>query len=254
MRPTRIVELFISDEFDESGIEAISLVSKPAHEETWQAFNEDVEPMSMYKIAEEDFCNHNPKLDELGEPYSHLIKEGYDVIKVEKITPTMMSKMESFSSPNEASVLDHGDILVRYKYIGPRDEKNRKFCADMLAKNRVYRIEDIEQLSNPEFGRYSIFALRGSYNCRHAWVRLLYSKQKGNIRNSGSSTKGVVDESVYVGLDTRNDKTILNPGPNTWKPGEARDGSIFAPGYNDFSEKWKPGTPRQENPFIKKQK
>lgn len=237
MRPTRIVELFISDEFDESGIEAISLVSKPAHEESWMAFNEEVEPISMYKIADEDFCVHNPKLDELGEPYSQLIKEGYDVIKVEKITPTMMSKMESFSSPNEESVLDHGNILVRYKYIGPRDEKTRRFCSEMLAKNRVYRIEDIEQLSNPEFGRYSIFALRGSYNCRHAWVRLLYSKQDGKIRNSGSSTKGLEDESVYVGLDTRNDATKLNPGPNTWKPGEARDGSIFAPGYNDFSKK-----------------
>lgn len=232
---TRIVELFISEDYDESGIEAISLVSKPAHEESWMAFNEDVEPLNPYTVAEEDFCDHNPKLNELGEPYSQLIKEGYDVIKVEKITPTMMNKME-FSNPNEDSVLDHGNILVRYKYIGPRDSKNRKFCADMLAKNRVYRIEDIEQLSNPEFGRYSIFALRGSYNCRHAWVRLLYSKQDGKIRNSGSSTKGVVDESVYVGLDTRNDATILNPGPNTWRPGEARDGSIFAPGYNDFAE------------------
>jgi hypothetical protein len=232
---TRIIELFISEDYDESGIEAISLVSKPAHEESWMAFNEEVEPLNQYSIAEEDFCDHNPKLNELGEPYSQLIKEGYDVIKVEKITPTMMNKME-FSNPNEDSVLDHGNILVRYKYIGPRDEKNRKFCAEMLAKNRVYRIEDIEQLSNPEFGRYSIFALRGSYNCRHAWVRLLYAKQDGKIRNSGSSTKGVVDESVYVGLDTRNDATILNPGPNTWRPGEARDGSIFAPGYNDFAE------------------
>ena len=232
---TRIIELFISEDYDESGIEAISLVSKPAHEESWMAFNEEVEPLNQYRIAEEDFCDHNPKLNELGEPYSQLIKEGYDVIKVEKITPTMKNKME-FSSPNEESILDHGNILVRYKYIGPRDPKNRKFCSEMLAKNRVYRLEDIEQLSNPEFGRYSIFDYRGSYNCRHAWVRLLYAKQDGKIRNSGSSTKGVVAESVYIGPDTRNDATILNPSPDSWKPGEARDGSIFAPGYNDFAE------------------
>ena len=35
MATTPIIELFINDDFDESGIEAISLVSRPAHEETW---------------------------------------------------------------------------------------------------------------------------------------------------------------------------------------------------------------------------
>ena len=41
MNHTKIVELFINDEFDESGIEAISLVSRPAHDETWMAFNKN---------------------------------------------------------------------------------------------------------------------------------------------------------------------------------------------------------------------
>lgn len=239
---TKIVELFIDDEYDESGIEAISLVSRPAHDETWLAFNkeEEVEKLdSPYTIAEENFCDVNPKLNELGEPYSHLIKEGYRVVRVEKITPMEVHRMQEqkFSNPNEASIMDSGNYLVRYKYIGPRDEKNRKFCSDMLSKNRVYRIEDIESLSNPEFGVYSIFMYRGSYNCRHAWVRLLYAKDEGPIRNSGSSTKGLLDQTVSIGVDTRNTNTILNPSPNSWKPGEARDGSIFAPGYNDFAEK-----------------
>lgn len=248
MSTTKIVELFIDDEFDESGIEAISLVSRPAHDETWLAFNsqtpptEEVEKLeSPYTIAEENFCDMNPKLNELGEPYSQLIKEGYRVVRVEKITPMEVHKMQEhrFSNPNGESILDSGNYLIRYKYIGPRDEKNRKFCSEMLSKNRVYRIEDIESLSNPEFGSYSIFLYRGSYNCRHAWVRLLYAKDEGPIRNSGSSVKGLKDETVVVGLDTRNDATILNPGPNTWKPGEARDGSIFTPGFQEFAQRRK---------------
>lgn len=251
MSTTKIVELFIDDEYDESGIEAISLVSRPAHDETWLAFNQDkckcssqdtieeVEKLdSPYTIAEENFCEVNPKLDELGEPYSHLIKEGYRVVRLERITPMEVHKMQEqkFSNPNEPSIMDSGNYLVRYKYIGPRDDKNRRFCSDMLSKNRVYRIEDIEQLSNPEFGTYSIFMYRGSYNCRHAWVRLLYAKDEGPIRNTGSSTKGLLDQTVSVGVDTRNTNTILNPSPDSWKPGQARDGSIFAPEYS-FAEK-----------------
>lgn len=241
---TKIVELFIDDEFDESGIEAISLVSRPAHEETWLAFNAQDEPEPMnpdYKIAEENFCDNNPRLQELGEPYSKLIKEGYKVVRVDKLTPSEIRKLEQerFSSPNEPSVQDSGNILVRYKYWGPRDEKNRQFCKDMLQKNRVYRIEDIESLSNPEFGVYSIFQYRGSYNCRHAWVKLLYAKDEGSIRNSGSSSKGVVGQNVVVGSDTRNDATVLNPSPDTWEPGRPRDGSIFVPNFQNFAEKRK---------------
>jgi len=258
MNPTRIVELFIDDEFDESGIEAISLVSRPAHEETWVAFNneeERLEPDYIYK--EDDFCDHNPKLDELGEPYSQLINEGWEIFKVEKITPAMVHKMtqERFSDPNEPSFLDNDQYRIRFKYVGPRDEKNRKFCSDMLSKNRVYRQEDIDQLTdsvaNPEFGFYNIFLWRGSFNCRHTWVKLWYAPT-GKIRNSGSSTKGVErgPEPQSSGLqpDTRTETTINSPNPSKqWKPGMPRTGpNLFAedglenacwPGYEAIGTK-----------------
>jgi len=204
MDNTRIIELFIDDDYEDAGIEAISLVSRPAHEENWQAFNsqlleEETETMNPYHIVSDDFCSHNPKLRELGEDYSKLIKEGWEVIRVEKMTPQAVHKMtqERFSDPNADSGLDKENYRVRYKYIGPRDSKNRQFCADMLAMNRVYRIEDIDQLTdsvaNEQFGFYNIFLWRGSFNCRHQWVRLIYAKQ-GSIRNSGASTKGLIAE------------------------------------------------------------
>lgn len=240
----KIVELFIEDEFDEGGIEAISLVSRPAHEQPWIAFNSatpeaEVEIMSPYKIADEDFCSHNPKLDELGEPYDKLIAEGYSIVRVEKITPQMVHKMnqQRFSSPNEISELDTDETKTRYKYVGPRDEKNRKFCREMLSKNRVYRIEDIEQLTsdqaNEEFGYYSIFLYRGSFNCRHQWFRLIY-KADTSIRNSGNSTKGLIREEglgPVLQPDTRPKATINNvgnPDSKQWKPGVPREGSSFA--------------------------
>jgi len=204
---TKIVELFINDDFDESGIEAISLVSRPAHDESWMAFNkqskfqDDEERLNPYIIVDEDFCATNPKIFELGEPYEKLINEGYEIVRVEKITPQVIHKMnqEKFtkSNPNESSILDENqDYLVRYKYIGIRDNKNRTFCREMLQAGKVYRIEDIDALTdevaNEQFGFYSIFMYRGSYNCRHQWVRLLYKKDT-KIRNSDTSVKGLVE-------------------------------------------------------------
>jgi hypothetical protein len=212
MNHTKIVELFINDEFDESGIEAISLVSRPAHDETWMAFNknnqtiitdkfDDEEKLNPYIVVEDDFCNINKEIFELGEPYEKLINEGYDIVRVEKITPQAVHKMneEKFteSNPNAESILDKNQpYLVRYKYIGIRDNKNRTFCRQMLQAGKVYTIEDIDRLTdsvaNEQFGFYSIFMYRGSYNCRHQWVRLLYKKGT-EIRNRDTSVKGLVD-------------------------------------------------------------
>jgi hypothetical protein len=238
MNGTRIVELFIDDDYDEAGIEAISLVSKPAHEEEWMAFNSqkpDLEnrEYSPYTVVDADFCSHHPKLDTLGEHYSELINDGWEIVKMEKVTPTMVHKMQQarFSSPNEPSDFDTETTRVRFKYVGPRDNKNRQFCADMLAKNRVYRIEDIEELSNPEFGSYNIFLWRGSFNCRHVFVKLIYKKE-GRIVNNANSTKDLEDTQKLgpnVQPDTRTEATINSPNPSKqWRPGTPRNGNLFA--------------------------
>lgn len=241
MNLTKIIELFIDDDYEDAGIEAISLVSKPAHEEAWMAFNSETtsveKEFSPYRIVEDDFCNHNTKLDTLGEPYSLLINEGWEIVKVEKITPQMVHKMNQnhFSNPNDPSELDTEDTRIRFKYVGPRDSKNRQFCSDMLAKNRVYRNEDIDQLTNevanPQFGRYDIFLWRGSFNCRHVWVKLVYKKE-GKIINNANSTRGLEDtESLgpIVQPDTRPGPTIDSPNPSKqWRPGTPRNGNLFA--------------------------
>ena len=87
MDTTKIIELFIDDDYEEAGIEAISLVSRPAHDETWMAFNSDCscgthkmeseleDPYSPYTVVADDFCDTNPKLATLGEPVGELEKE-----------------------------------------------------------------------------------------------------------------------------------------------------------------------------------
>ena len=68
-----------------------------------------------------------------------------------------------------------GQWLVRYKYNGPEDSKNRTFCARILSLGRIYTDEEIKNgLSNPQFGNYSIWDYKGSYGCRHTWKRQIY--------------------------------------------------------------------------------
>ena len=251
MNTTKIIELFIDEEYEEAGIEAISLVSNPAHEETWMAFNKDkcscgshkmeeqeIDEYSPYTVVADDFCNHNPLFATLGEPNGTLEKDGWEIVRIEKITPQVVHKMnqQKFSDPNAPSDLDTDNYRVRFKYVGPRDSRNRQFCASMLAFNRIYREEDISQLSNPEFGVYDIFLYRGSYNCRHTWVKLIY-KREGRIINSGSSQKGLEEtesQSAIAQPDTRTDATIAaadrGGGKTTqWKEGMPRTGpNLFA--------------------------
>jgi hypothetical protein len=153
------------------------------------------------------------------------------------MNPERILKMsrERFSNPNDESYEDTVQFRIRFKYVGPRDNKNRQFCSDMLAKNRVYRMEDIEQLSNPEFGNYDIFTWRGSFNCRHTWVKLVFQPD-GKIRNSGDSTRGLIQtDPLSSGLqpDTRPGPTIRSAdqgrGRDQWKEGMPRTGpNLFA--------------------------
>ena len=141
------------------------------------------------------------------------------------------------SYPSRKSTLDTDEYRVRFKYVGIKDGKNRKFCADMLNKNKVYRIEDIDQLTdsvaNEEFGFYNIFLWRGSFNCRHTWVRLIY-KRRGQIVNSGSSTKNrtaTENQGTSIQRDTRPQSTIdnaTNKDAKQWRKGTERNADLYS--------------------------
>lgn len=82
------------------------------------------------------------------------------------------------NSVNDLTARDgKGIYRVRYRYTGPKDSKNRTFCARMMEVTgyTVYTEEEIKtQLSNPEFGTYSVYDFKGSYGCRHKWTREIY--------------------------------------------------------------------------------
>ncbi len=56
-----------------------------------------------------------------------------------------------------------------YYYIGPNDEKTRPFCKLMLKIDKVFTLEEINKISDEL--NYPVLLYKGSYNCRHEWVR-----------------------------------------------------------------------------------
>ena len=92
-------------------------------------------------------------------------------------------------SANQDSSQDDKLYKVRYAYVKgtsktPANE-GRHFCKTMLASGKVFRKEDIGQMSargvNKKFGHkgrnYSLFKYKGGVNCYHRWERRIYKKK-----------------------------------------------------------------------------
>ena len=191
MRKDKTYELRIDEDDDISGIDSISLVDEPAIEVNWVAFNK-------HKHSATEQCFHIPdgqdksyleKFTDRGQSEEELLSNGWEVYE----------EQEKFlsSSPNAPSFEDTDDFLYRYKYVlnpdapgSPIKETTRDFCRELLNKNFVYRVEDLDNIINDEGD--SALVWRGGYNCRHSWKLLKY-RRGTDIVNKGSITKGRVD-------------------------------------------------------------
>lgn len=87
--------------------------------------------------------------------------------------------------PNSKSSQDNEDIVVRYRYVG-NPNPQREFCKAMMSANKIYRKEDIEQLTNKVVNAgwgangadtYSIWLYKGGGDCHHKWNRVIYLKK-----------------------------------------------------------------------------
>ena len=158
-------------------------------------------------------------LNSVGITEDDMLAEGYEQVDKSQYSSIISEAFSLASNPDEGSVADFGKFKVLYKYVGPRDNKNRDFCSKVLDSNLLFRKEDINELSvrneNEEFGFYDIFKWRGSFNCRHIWQAQLFSKENTdqkratallNILSSGQSTKVVQPETGQSkGLEATNE-------------------------------------------------
>lgn len=134
------------------------------------------------------------RLKSVGHSQESLETQGYKLVTDKKLEKLILDfdeiKLNIEADTKAKSFLDKNNYIVRYSYKGPRDDKNRDFCAQVLDANLLFRKEDINQMSfrteNKDFGTYSIFDFKGSYNCRHSWNRLVFVKDGTDLKKSNS--------------------------------------------------------------------
>jgi hypothetical protein len=124
---------------------------------------------------------------------------------VSKVTPMGKEGFITAPDPNASSVENEKEYRVRYKYVlnpaagtNPVIPTTRDFCRELVQKNYVWRLEDLDALTNDEGD--SALVWRGGYNCRHLWARIEYNYDD-TIRNKASVNRGKIDPQAP--LDTR---------------------------------------------------
>ena len=195
----KIIELFLPDDSVEGGVDAISIVDRPAHNSNFLTFSTDLPdlPEEKYTYIAEDFDAETQielakTINTIGEPVGYLESQGYEIVSIEIADLNDFKKeKEKFiqSTPREASAEDTPREIIRYKYMlgpgfsGPIIPTSREFCIEMINANAVFRVEDIiamtEDCANEQFGCYNIMTWRGSYNCRHLWYKMRYRGGRG---------------------------------------------------------------------------
>ena len=125
--------------------------------------------------------------------------------------------------PNAKSKQDGEDFVVRYKYVGKLSDDTRSFCGKMMSAKKIYRKEDIEQLTtkpvNAGWGAngadtYSIWLYKGGGNCHHKWNRVIYLK-KGKSVDVNSPLAEIIStsEARRKGYKLQTNDTLVSVEP-----------------------------------------
>ena len=149
--------------------------------------------------------------------------------ELENLTPkkSFLAKLVSTGTArgNAKSEQDGKIFKTRYRYAGDKPGE-RDFCVKMSQQNKVYRKEDIVQMSNTNLGdnytnkdgrvvgwgpngatTFDRFIWKGGGNCKHYWVRETYLK-KSDV-NSPLAKKYTAAESRKMGeIAPTNDKRV----------------------------------------------
>jgi hypothetical protein len=200
IKKDKVYELKIEEDDDISGIDSISLVDEPAIEINWMYFSK--EKPHEFHIPDGEDNKYLEKLVSIAQNEQDLFDEGW---VVSKITPFGKEDFITAPDPNGPSSENEKEYRVRYKYVlnpaagtNPIIPTTRDFCRELIQKNYVWRLEDMDALTNDEGD--SALVWRGGYNCRHLWARIEYTLDS-TIRNKASVNTGKIDPQAP--LDTR---------------------------------------------------
>lgn len=171
-------ESFADDEVNTLKANVLDLISK----------DKRVTPEVMAKVL-------NKSVDQIDDALEALKSEGYLVqtgMEVSILAPAYVPVVRKLTEPLSkipgSKKKTTTEVLLRYTYSGPQDDKNRPFCARMLelAKTKLWSRSDIENIS--ERLGYSVWDRRGGWftepngnhrpYCRHKWQVKIVTRKK----------------------------------------------------------------------------
>lgn len=125
------------------------------------------------------------------EPKQSLLSKIVNLVSTGDARPNITSKQDK--------TIDGIKFVVRYKFVGAViTGETRPFCTQMVLANKIYRKEDILNMStqvvNAGWGAkgadtYSIWLYKGGGNCHHRWNKQVYAVFEGTGLNITEKTK-----------------------------------------------------------------
>ena len=247
----KIIELMINFEefeFEDLGVEIISLVDQPAIGVNWLAFaadasfreNPDCEDgfehempdgtwmcgkeHTLSKEEEEKWQSAILKLaEELGEEYNP-----DEVIEIDaaKSNFATIGEYESALNLNLGNNVDRNtEVDLKFRYKGGTIPNSRRFCQRLVGFNRLYTETDIARFDGAQPGMgpggtnsYSVFQYKGGVRCRHYWEAVAtFINDSGTrvIFSLGPVTDTIGRVAGFEGGD--NAGQIASPRNNYWR-------------------------------------
>jgi hypothetical protein len=165
-------------------------------------------------------------IDEFSVDYETDDKENETLSK--SLKQSLLSKIVNLVSTGDArpnitskqdDVIDGVKFLTRYVYAGETTEKSREFCKRMIQAKKIYRKEDImnmsKQVVNEGWGPkgkdlYSIWFYKGGGNCHHRWNKRVYATFSGKAIdvNSKELKQIAVRKAEKLGYIVKNDSKV----------------------------------------------
>lgn len=159
-----------------------------------------------------DYDNDDKENETLSkEPKQSLLSKLINLVSTGDNRPNITSKQDE--------VIDGIKFLTRYVYAGETTEKSREFCKRMIAAKKIYRKEDIMNMSkevvNEGWGPegadlYSIWFYKGGGNCHHRWNKRVYATFSGKSIdvNSKELKQIAVRKAEKLGYVVKNDSKV----------------------------------------------
>lgn len=180
-------QLYLTDAFEEIA-NAYGVVLNLAFKPLRTIVKEEAQSTTLSLKKKESIDDVADELIALGEE----ITEDWELYHSEILNDANIELASTGTArPNAKSEIDGEKFKSRLRYGGKISDNSREFCVKMINANKLYRIEDINMMSNKVVNAgwgangsdtYDILKFKGGGACRHFWIRESY-RLKADVNN-----------------------------------------------------------------------